>query len=78
MILKDLWETIKRDTVMVKVKPFISKIVLRDPDDHPILQTATKGNAQYIITGDEDLLILKKWQDIRIVTMTEFNKTQFT
>ena len=70
------WETIKKDTVIVKVKPIISKIVLRDPKDHPILQTARKGNANFIISGDEDLLTIRKWKEIRIVTMNEFNKIQ--
>ena len=76
IVLKELWETIKKDTVIVKVKPIISKIVLRDPKDHPILQTARKGNANFIISGDEDLLTIRKWKEIRIVTMNEFNKIQ--
>ena len=65
IVLKELWETIKKDTVIVKVKPIISKIVLRDPKDHPILQTARKGNANlennsvpsYLIHDSEDILI---------------------
>jgi len=31
---------------------------LRDPDDQPVLQTLLAANAQYLITGDKDLLAL--------------------
>lgn len=44
----------------------------RDPDDLSILGTAASGEAGFIITGDEDLLTLKKFGTVGIVTPREF------
>ena len=46
--------------------------VIRDPNDIKFLACAVGGQADYIITGDNDLLILKEYQEIRIVTASEF------
>jgi putative PIN family toxin of toxin-antitoxin system len=46
--------------------------VVRDVDDNRVLEAAVEGKCQYIITGDKDLLILKKFQDIEIVTPEQF------
>ncbi len=44
-----------------------------DPDDNPILATAIKGKAQYLITGDKsDLLRLEKVQAVRILSVNDF------
>ena len=42
--------------------------VCRDPKDNMIIEAALEGAAEYIVTGDEDLLALKKSETIRIVT----------
>ncbi|MBI4181599.1 MAG: putative toxin-antitoxin system toxin component, PIN family [Candidatus Aenigmarchaeota archaeon] len=44
----------------------------RDPKDNKILETALDGNAHYIVTGDPDLLVLKQFQGISIMTASEF------
>ena len=41
--------------------------VCRDPDDDRLIEAALAGNAEYIVTSDEDLLVLKKFERIRIV-----------
>ena len=46
--------------------------VCRDPDDDKVLGTALMGKAVCIITGDQDLLILKKFGDIDILAPSEF------
>jgi putative PIN family toxin of toxin-antitoxin system len=46
--------------------------VSRDPDDDNIIATAMSGNCECIITGDKDLLDLKKTGDILIVSPTHF------
>lgn len=43
---------------------------LRDPTDQPVLQTLVSGQAQYLITGDKDLLALADHHPI--VTPAEF------
>lgn len=45
--------------------------VCRDPKDNKILALALSGEAQYIITGDQDLLILNPFQDMQILTADE-------
>jgi uncharacterized protein len=61
---------------LVERSRWIEKItnvqVCRDPDDNKILALATSGGAQFIITGDQDLLILNPFQDIQILTAEEF------
>jgi putative PIN family toxin of toxin-antitoxin system len=44
----------------------------RDPDDDVVLETAIRGRAGCILTGDRDLLTLDPFRDIRIVTPSAF------
>jgi len=46
--------------------------VCRDPDDYAILACALEARADYLVTGDEDLLELKVFKGIRIVTPRDF------
>ena len=47
--------------------------VSSDPDDNPIIATAIKGEAQYLVTGDKgDLLNMQKVQAVRILAVNEF------
>jgi len=46
--------------------------VCRDPDDDAILACALEAGADYLVTGDVDLLELKTYKGIRIVTPRDF------
>jgi len=46
--------------------------VCRDNDDDIVLATAVAGKANVIVTGDDDLLALKKFRDIRILSPRQF------
>lgn len=48
--------------------------ICRDSDDDLILACAKDAAADYIVTGDEDLLVLKNYEWIRIVSPREFEK----
>ena len=48
--------------------------ICRDSEDNYLLALAQDGNADYLITGDGDLLTLKKLGKTKIVTLTEFEK----
>ena len=48
------------------------RIIKEDINDNIILESADKGNADYIISGDEHLLKLNKYKNIKIVTPVEF------
>jgi uncharacterized protein len=46
--------------------------VCRDPKDDEILALAKQVTADYIVTGDNDLLVLKQFESTLIVTPREF------
>jgi uncharacterized protein len=46
--------------------------VCRDPDDDNLLEAAVAGGAEYIVSGDMDLLAIHKFRTIRIVTPAAF------
>lgn len=48
--------------------------VVRDEKDNHVLSCAIKINADYIITGDNDLLELKQYENTRILKANEFLK----
>ena len=48
--------------------------ICRDPDDDLILACARDAVADYIVTGDEDLLVLKNYEGISILNPREFEK----
>jgi putative PIN family toxin of toxin-antitoxin system len=54
----------------------ISVTVCRDPKDNMILETAVIGKSDYIISGDDDLLSLKKYQNITILNPADFLKSE--
>lgn len=49
----------------------IPATVLNDPDDDHVLTCASAGNAEFVVSGDRDLLSLKTFRSIRIVTPAE-------
>lgn len=52
-----------------------SKIqICRDEKDNFLLDLAKDGNADYLITGDKDLLILKEFEDTRILKFSDFEQ----
>ncbi len=43
----------------------------RDPDDEAVIACALAARADLIVSGDQDLLVLKTYRRIRIVSATE-------
>lgn len=62
-ILSGLFEFVP---ILVNVK------ASRDPNDDKFLSLALNGEADYIVTGDQDLLVLKKFEGTEILTPAEF------
>jgi len=46
--------------------------VCRDPKDNFLLSLAKDGLADYLITGDQDLLVIKRFEKTEIITIAEF------
>ncbi|MBE9235436.1 putative toxin-antitoxin system toxin component, PIN family [Anabaena aphanizomenioides LEGE 00250] len=55
---------------LVEIKESIT--ICRDPKDDKFLELAISGKADFIITGDQDLLILNPFRNIEIITAHEF------
>ena len=63
-----------RRTTIVSVK-HTRRVIAQDPEDDMVLSTALKGNASYIVSGDEHLLDLKRFKGVKIVTVDEMLET---
>lgn len=50
------------------------KAICRDPKDDYLLALAKAAKADLLITGDEDLLVLKKYGKARILKPAAFKK----
>lgn len=48
--------------------------ISRDPKDDKFLATARMGECDYLVTEDEDLLVLKKYKGIKIINTATFLK----
>lgn len=56
------------------VNPRMNLDIARDNDDNRVLEAAVEGDCDFILTGDQDLLELGKYKNIKIVTPAEFLK----
>jgi putative PIN family toxin of toxin-antitoxin system len=63
-------EGVKSVSIHAEVKRFLK--VCRDPKDNKILEAAVNGNAEVIITGDQDLLVLKEFEEVKIIKPQDF------
>jgi uncharacterized protein len=54
--------------------PKLLDAVPRDPDDNMVLECAIEGDAQYIVSGDKDLLTLRTFRGVQIVRASDFLK----
>ena len=68
--LEDLLDTIDEVAEFVNVTSEISECL--DPKDNFLLSLAVVGKADYLLTGDKDLLVLKDIGNTEIKTISEF------
>jgi putative PIN family toxin of toxin-antitoxin system len=69
---KDFLQTLWQNSEMIKVHSAVD--LCRDPKDNFLLALAKDGSADYLITGDKDLLILKQFGKTKIINVAEFEK----
>jgi putative PIN family toxin of toxin-antitoxin system len=71
----DLEELILRIRMHAEFVNVITKVnICRDPKDNFLLSLAKDGKASHLITGDADLLVLKSFDRIKILTFSEYIK----
>ena len=68
--LKSLLAKMNTKAELIIIKSNIR--VCRDPKDNFLLSLAKDGKASHLITGDLDLLVLKKIGKTRILTMSDY------
>ncbi|MCM1047798.1 MAG: putative toxin-antitoxin system toxin component, PIN family [Clostridiales bacterium] len=54
------------------IEPVTHVEICRDSADDKFLGCAKDSNALYIVSGDKDLLVLKEYENIQIVTAKDF------
>ena len=72
--IEELFETIDEYADFVKVQTQIE--ICRDPKDNFLLSLSVDGNADYLLTGDKDLLELTKFGETTIITISDFLQDQ--
>jgi uncharacterized protein len=50
----------------------LSENICRDKNDNDIIALAFDNNVDYLITGDQDLLVLKKYKKVKIISPRDF------
>ena len=68
--MKRFKELLKIDTILVT--PAKKVYLCRDPKDNFILEIALEAKADFIVSGDDDLLVLKFFRGIPIISPKEF------
>lgn len=74
--LKRIEEILESHTIKIIPKKLVT--VCRDPKDNNILDLCVAGRADYLITGDKDLLVLRVIKNTKIVTPSGFLKLLFS
>ena len=83
-ILFETKASFSRETIQLivsKIKEYSTVVlpknklnIVRHDADNKIIEAAVEGDCQYVITGDKDLLVLKNYKKIKILTPSEFLK----
>lgn len=67
-----LLQSLAQESLLVPGKVRVE--VSRDPEENKFLEAAIEARAQYVVTGDKDLLDLKIYRHVRIVRPAAFLK----
>jgi hypothetical protein len=68
--IKELFSLL--DSYAIVVSPSQKVNVCRDGKDNCLLEVALEGEADYLVTGDEDLLVLDPFHNTKIVKPKDF------
>ncbi|NOZ22368.1 MAG: putative toxin-antitoxin system toxin component, PIN family [Planctomycetes bacterium] len=71
-LVRQIVALLRENATILEPHPLPSD-VSRDPDDAAVLGLAVVGKADYLVTGDKDLLALKQFEAIQIVSPRDFS-----
>jgi uncharacterized protein len=71
-VVDSIGELLREHASILNPSP-VSPVACRDPDDIKVLSLALASKANYIVTGDKDLLVLKKFEGIPILSPRSFS-----
>lgn len=63
-----------RESAIVVPLAKIPNLIPEDPPDNDVVATAVSGEAEYIVSGDDDLHRLGRYEGIRVVTPVLFQE----
>jgi predicted nucleic acid-binding protein len=69
-LLDSLLQLIEESALFYEVETTVS--VCRDEKDNFLLALAKESQADYLLTGDKDLLVLKKFEQTSIITIAAY------
>ncbi|HDQ03907.1 MAG TPA: putative toxin-antitoxin system toxin component, PIN family, partial [Deltaproteobacteria bacterium] len=70
--ISEITAIVEEAAIEIIHKPDPIKSICRDPNDDFIIACAVAAKANYIVTGDDDLLILKRYKDVIIINPRNF------
>ena len=79
LTIEDRQDFLRHLSFNAQIIPYVIPIrACRDPKDDKILSLAISGYANIILTGDNDLLVLDPFQNIRILTCLAYVQEDFS
>lgn len=69
-IREDFLASLMLEAEIVRITEKIT--ACRDPKDNKFLELAISGYADYLLTGDQDLLVLHPFRTLQIITVSNF------
>ena len=70
--IERLLKALAKIAIVIKTQPHLH--ILADEPDNRVLECAVETKAEFIVTGDKHLLSLKHFQDIEIISLSDFLK----
>lgn len=70
-VIAEYLEVLRHNAEILEPKE-VDKRICRDPEDLMVLGLVTPGNADVIVTGDKDLLVIGEYRDARITSPRGF------
>ena len=70
-LITDVVRLLREDTIMAESQP-LANVSLKDAADIAIITSAVNGGAKLLVTGDKEMLTLKRVGTLNIITPRQF------